>query len=191
MSLLARLASRHATPRPAGQPPVIATPRLVLRGLDARDVAAFAAFFASPRAQFVGGPLEHDTAWKVLARVIGHWTLRGYGSFGFALDEESPAIGMAGPWFPEGWPEPEIGWMLWDESLEGQGYATEAARAARAWAWADLGWTTAVSYIHADNPRSIALAERLGATRDETATFPDADPCLVYRHPPVLPEAAR
>lgn len=192
MRLMPRLPARRAAaparpgpPGPMTQPPVIDTERLRLRGLDARDFEAFAAFFATDRARFVGGPLDRETAWKVLARVIGHWTLRGYGTFGVTLREaDGPAIGMVGPWFPEGWPEPEIGWMLWDAGLEGRGYAREAAAAARDWAFRDLGWTTAVSYIHADNPRSIALAERLGARIDPASAFPDAEPCLVYRHHP-------
>lgn len=57
------------------------------------------------------------------------------------------------------------------------------AKAARTHAFHDLGWTTAVSYIHPDNARSITLAERLGATLDPKAQTPDSDPCLVYRHP--------
>lgn len=173
---------------PPAWPPVLDTARLTLRGLDARDFEVFAAFFASERSHFVGGPVDRETAWKVLARVIGHWTLRGYGSFGFVpKGSQGPSLGLVGPWFPEGWPEPEIGWMLFDPGLEGRGYVQEAVEAARAWAWRDLGWTTAVSYIHPDNPRSLALARRLGTVPDDTAAFPDAEPCLVYRHPARIP----
>lgn len=177
-----RLLPRHRAA--ACRPPVIRTGRLVLRGLDARDFDAFADFFGSERSRFVGGPLDREMAWKVLARVIGHWTLRGYGTLGFApKGSDGPAIGMAGPWFPEGWPEPEIGWMLWDETREGQGYAHEAVEAVRAWTYRTLGWRTAVSFISPDNARSIALAERLGARPDTDTRFPDADPCIAYRHP--------
>ena len=50
--------------------------------------------------------------------------------------------------------------------FEGHGFATEAARAARAHAYGTLGWPTAVSYVDADNHRSAALALRLGCTED-------------------------
>ena len=50
--------------------------------------------------------------------------------------------------------------------------------------YADLGWTTAVSYIDARNTRSLALARRLGCTRDEAAPRPKSDePIEVWRHP--------
>lgn len=176
-----KLFARH---RGMAIPPILRTERLVLRGLDARDVENFSAFFASDHSRFVGGPLDAEDAWKVLARVIGHWTLRGYGSFAITLKgTEDTAVGMAGPWFPEGWPEAEIGWMLWDQALEGKGYAREAVEATRDWAYRTLGWTTAVSYISPENPRSLRLAERLGARPDPSVILRDADPCIAYRHP--------
>ncbi|TMV69267.1 GNAT family N-acetyltransferase, partial [Thioclava sp. BHET1] len=82
----------------------------------------------------------------------------------------------------------EMGWSLWSAEGEGRGYAREAARAVIAHAFGPLGWDTAVSYIAPDNARSIALAERLGAIRDDSAAHPGDTPCLVYRHP--KPEAA-
>jgi RimJ/RimL family protein N-acetyltransferase len=53
-----------------------------------------------------------------------------------------------------------MGWALYD-GYEGQGYATEAAKAARDWAQGRLA--SLVSYTHASNTRSVAVAERLGA----------------------------
>ncbi|MEL7026999.1 MAG: GNAT family N-acetyltransferase, partial [Pseudomonadota bacterium] len=51
----------------------------------------------------------------------------------------------------------------------------------------ELGLSTLVSYIDPENARSIALAERLGAVRDDEAEKPEDNP-LVYRHP--TPEAS-
>jgi RimJ/RimL family protein N-acetyltransferase len=85
-----------------------------------------------------------------------------------------------------GWPEKEIGWSVWAPEAEGKGLAFEAAQAARAWAYGTLGWTTAVSYIDPANARSIALARRLGATRDPEAPLIDGytpENTLVFRHP--------
>ena len=81
-----------------------------------------------------------------------------------------------GPLFPE----KELGWQVY-EGYEGNGYATEAARALRDWAFGALGLRTLVSYIDPGNSRSAAVAERLGAVLDRTAPRQDPDD-LVYRH---------
>jgi RimJ/RimL family protein N-acetyltransferase len=162
--------------------PVIETERLALRAPCAEDWTAWVRFMGSERARHVGGPADGEVAWRAFAVVIGHWTLRGFGSFVFTLRDTGEAIGLTGPWYPHGWPEHEIGWTVWTPEAEGRGYAHEAALAAREHAYRALGWTTAVSYIDRRNARSIALARRLGATEDPYARRKDADD-LVFRHP--------
>ncbi len=165
--------------------PVLETARLRLRAPRMEDYPTFEAFYCSSRAEFIGGPGTRRTAWRAFAHVVGMWALKGCGSFVFAEKDSDTVLGMTGPWVPEDWPEPEIGWTIWTQDAEGRGYAFEAATAARAFAFDSLGWTTAVSYIDEDNTRSIALAERLGCTRDDEAEKPDNEkpPALVYRHP--------
>lgn len=169
-----------------GPTPVLTTERLVLRAPVAADWPHWCAFHGSDRARFVGGGSDTQPrqSWRAFGHVIGHWVLRGYGMFVFTPRGDDTPLGMAGPWFPEGWPEHEIGWTVWTAQAEGQGFAHEAAVAARQFARDSLGWTESVSYIGPDNARSIALAERLGAIRDDMAATPDFDghPCLVYRH---------
>ena len=46
----------------------------------------------------------------------------------------------------------------------GRGYATEAARRVREFAYAQLGWRTLVSFIAPENVPSQRVAQRLGAT---------------------------
>lgn len=165
--------------------PVLTTERLILRAPVAGDWPFWRDFAASDRARFIR-PAEFDSAksWRAFGHVIGHWVMRGWGSFIFTARGDDRPFGMAGPWYPESWPEREIGWTVWTEEAEGRGYAHEAAAEARAYAFDNLGWDTAVSYIDPENLRSIALAERLGAILDETAAVPDRDEsCLVYRHP--------
>lgn len=168
--------------------PFIETERLILRPPKAQDWPVWRDFHLSDRARFIGGGAGITTreSWRAFGHVIGHWVLRGFGSFVFTAKGDDAALGMAGPWFPEGWAEKEIGWTVWAPVAEGKGYATEAARAAIRHAFDDLGWNTAVSYIDPQNARSIALAERLGARPDPQAPLPDMggdDPVLVYRHP--------
>lgn len=173
--------------------PVLETDRLVLRAPGPQDWPAWRAMIGSERASFIGGPVWDGKAWRAFGHIIGHWVMRGYGSFVFTRRGDDLALGMTGPWYPAGWPEQELGWSVWHSDIEGQGLAFEAAAAARAHAFHHLGWQTAVSYIHPDNARSIALAERLGAVRDRDAAVPeDSEPeasedagqrTLVYRHP--------
>lgn len=164
--------------------PVLETERLVLRAPAARDWEYFNAFLASDRGRFVrSGDYSEEQSWRAFGHVIGHWVLRGFGTFIFTLKDNDRALGMCGPWRPVGWPENELGWAVWAPEAEGHGFAHEAALAARDHAFDVLGWDTAVSYIAPDNARSIALAKRLGAAPDAEAAFPGAGPCLVYRHP--------
>lgn len=170
--------------------PVLVTERLVLRPPEPRDYPAFPAFRAfigSERSAHVGGPLNEKDAWRAFAAGLGHWIIHGFGLW--TLTEKGAdkgadqAIGQVGIWYPGTWPEPEIGWTLF-EGAEGRGYACEAAVAVRAHVFGTLGWPTVVSYIRRDNARSAALAERLGAVRDDAAVRPPHAPdCLVYRHP--------
>jgi RimJ/RimL family protein N-acetyltransferase len=122
-----------------------------------------------------------------VGHLTGHWVHRGFGMFIFHAKGDATPLGMAGPWFPEGWPEHEIAWSIWAPAAEGKGLAFEAATAARAYAWNALGWTGAVSYIDPDNARSVRLAERLGAVPDGSPV-PEGE-SLTYRHP--APEAVQ
>lgn len=167
--------------------PVIETERLRLRGPDARDLPAFIAHYGSDRARFTGGPVGPAQAWRVFASAIGHWTLRGFGLWTVTRRGSEEALGLIGCLEPEGWPEREISWSLF-QGAEGHGFATEAARAARAFAYGTFGWRTAVSYIDDANVRSLAVAQRLGCRIDPGAAVPEGFTCRVHRHP--APEAA-
>lgn len=163
--------------------PTLETERLILRGIEPDDYEPFATFLASDAARFVGGSKDRPAAWRSLATIAGSWTLRGYGEFAVAEKLSGRLVGIIGPWFPEGWPEEEIGWIVFPE-FQGKGYAAEAAICALAFAYRDLGWTTAVSCIHDDNLASRRVADKLGATRDGEAEFKPYGLMPVYRHLP-------
>lgn len=168
--------------------PTIETERLVLRAPRSEDAAAHAAFFASPRAEFVGGPTTAERAWRILALEAGHWVLRGFGRWILTEKGNDAAIGIVGLWRPEGFPENELGWDLFDGAT-GKGYATEAARAARAYAYETLGWTTLTSMIDPKNAASAAVATRLGAAFAYDFTHQAFGPVQIWRHPgPGAPE---
>lgn len=163
--------------------PVLQSERLVLRGLAAGDLGAFSTFFATNASQFVGGPKDRVGAWRTLAAMAGSWTLRGYGEF--AVEEKSTGrfVGVVGPWFPEGWPEREIGWIIFPE-FQGRGYASEAATRALEFAYTELGWNTAISCIDDRNIASQGVARKLGAVREGEADFKPFGMLPLYRHLP-------
>lgn len=162
------------------------TDRLVLRPPEPKDASAAMAFYMSERSQYAGGHVPAFGAWKNYASILGHWQMRGFGLWAVTRRGSDDIIGLVGPFFPKGWPETEIGWLIFD-GAEGQGLAKEAAEAAIQDARTRLGWTTIVHYIAQQNVRSIALAERLGARLDVDADVPKPEgPCLVYRQPEVM-----
>ncbi|MGC1430322.1 MAG: GNAT family N-acetyltransferase [Albidovulum sp.] len=162
--------------------PTLQTERLTLRGPEARDYEPIAAFFADDvRSRGFGGPQNRNEAWRWFASMIGHWVLHGY-SFWILDTRAGETVGMVGIWGPEGWPEPELGWVMF-ENGEGKGYAYEAALAVRAHAYQNLGFTTLSSNIFPGNTRSIALAERMGAVREREYDNVTHGTEIVYRHP--------
>lgn len=162
--------------------PRLETERLILRAYRQTDFDAFADFFATERSHFIGGPLTREMAWRGLATHLGHWALRGYGFWAVEEKATGAYCGHVGLWFPDGWPEPEIGWVMM-QNAEGRGIAREAALAARAHAYGTLGWTTAVSLIAPGNVRSIALAERLGCVLEYEFDHSRLGRSLIFRHP--------
>ena len=137
---------------------------LRLRQFAEADIDDYAALCADTEVmQHLGdrGPLSREDAWRQLAMFAGHWTLRGYGMWAVEELASGAFVGRVGLHYPEGWPEPELGWALARHNW-GRGYAFEAATAALHIAFATLGWPRAVSLIAPSNLRSIRLAERLG-----------------------------
>jgi RimJ/RimL family protein N-acetyltransferase len=164
--------------------PVIKTERLVLREPREADFPAMLAFNDSPRASFVGGGRERQWVWRGLLANIGHWVLRGYGLF--SVDTKAgDFIGRIGMIYHDGWDEPELGWHLFD-GFEGQGYAVEAARAARDDYHARISAHPPISYIDPENRRSETLARRLGAAPEREAEV-FGKLIRIWRHP--APEA--
>lgn len=166
--------------------PTLETERLRLRAPAPGDFEAYAAFRAGPRAHFVGGPFSREQAFGQFCALSGHWAFRGYGRWIVADKGSDEALGTVGPFYPDGWLEPEIAWTVFD-AAEGKGIAYEAAVAARAYAYDTLGWPTAVSLTMPGNDRSAALAARLGATREGIFHHHSLGALEVWRHP--SPEA--
>lgn len=162
---------------------ILETHRLILRPFRDDDLEAYAAMGADPEVmRFLspdGSLLSRADAWRQMAMFLGHWELRGYGTWAVQERTSGDLVGRVGLHFPEGWPDRELGWTI-ARRFWGRGYATEAARTAIDHAFGTLGWTHLVSLIHPDNGPSIRLAERLGYRIEGTAQVRGLD-LVMYR----------
>jgi RimJ/RimL family protein N-acetyltransferase len=143
--------------------PVVETARLTLCAFHERDFDDYARWHADEETmRFVGGKaMSREDAWRSLAMMVGHWSLRGYGMWAVVERASQTLVARVGLWRPEGWPGVEVGWMT-SPTARRRGFALEAARASVAWGFANLDVDRIVSVIHVDNAPSSALAKKLG-----------------------------
>jgi RimJ/RimL family protein N-acetyltransferase len=150
--------------------PTLTTYRLRLRAFQARDLDAYAAMQANPevmRYLVTGRTSTPAEVWRTMATSLGAWALRGYGMWACEKLDDDVFVGSVGIFQPLDWPEPEIAYAL-DQPFWRQGFATEAAKAARDWLFENFPLTRAASFIRPDNDASKRVAERLGATCERT-----------------------
>ncbi|KPN64418.1 Protein N-acetyltransferase, RimJ/RimL family [Aliiroseovarius crassostreae] len=163
--------------------PILITERLTLRPPQEADFEAFAAFCASERSKWVGGPSDRDKARTIFNGYLADLASGHPSYLHIVLSETGVVIGRAGIRRADQPPEPEIAYSLYADQHEGHGYATEAATAVRDWAYDTLGLHTVVSYIEPENAASQAVASRIGARPDTNAPRWDKHPNLIiYRH---------
>ncbi len=161
--------------------PVIETDRLILRGPKESDLEPMVAFGASERARFLGGPYDREQAWRNFLGSIGHWVWRGYGMWWVEDRMSARVAGRVGMLFHDGREEPELAWHVY-AGFEGKGLAFEAAEAARRFVAQHFGLDGVISLIDPTNTRSLALAERLGASYERDGVYL-GKPAQIWRHP--------
>lgn len=143
------------------------TQRTVLRMPRAGDLAAYTAYCLSDRTAFTGGPFTAQAAFDKFAAMLGHWQIHGFGRW--VIEFNGEPVGHVGPLQQVDAPMPELTWTLWAAGHEGKGLASEAAGAAARHLLADCGWPALAILIDPRNTASIRVAQRLGATRADTA----------------------
>lgn len=132
-----------------------------------------------------GRPSTREESWSRLLRYAGLWPLLGFGYWAVEDKATGRFVGDVGfadfqrditPPF-EG--APEAGWVLapW---AHGRGYATEAVRAALAWADAHLGGARAVCIIDSGNDASIHVATKCGFA-EYARTLYKGGPAVLFR----------
>ncbi len=160
-----------------GFPEHLTIERLSLHRWDTkRHTSALAAINAQPQAVTYlndGVPYTPDQSRAQSERFAAHWDTHGFGLW--ALETPAGIVGFAGAchpqWFPAYAHEVEVGWRL-HPSAWGNGYATDAGRAAVAAAFDSLELERVIACIDPGNLASIAVAERLGMTLAERTEHP-------------------
>jgi RimJ/RimL family protein N-acetyltransferase len=153
----------------------IRTARLLLRRWRQADRELFARLNADPLVmeQFPA-VLNREESDAMANRIESQFNEVGYGLWAVEALDQAPFIGFVGlsvPNFQAHFtPAVEVGWRL-DRPYWGNGFATEAARAALADGFSRAGLTEIVSFTAPANERSIRVMERLGMTHDPADDF--------------------
>jgi len=151
--------------------PTLETERLRLRPFRRSDFDDYAALCADPEVMrwvWDGKAFTRETAWRHFAFLIGHWHVRGVGTWAVEAKADGSFLGRIGFFQPEGWPGLELTWILVRRAW-GQGYATEGARAALDHAFTAWDQAHVISLIQQSNHPSIRVAERLGESLEGSA----------------------
>jgi RimJ/RimL family protein N-acetyltransferase len=157
--------------------PRLQTERLTLRAPHLSDFEAWIEVLCGASTTFMGGPFTRDEAYLEFVSAAGSWLLHGHGCWTVMLTTTRQVLGFVLINMEPGDLEPELGYLFLP-AAEGQGYASEAARAARDYGRDVLKLPSLVSYVAPENHRSNALAKRLGASLDADMV----DGSHVWRH---------
>lgn len=145
------------------------TERLYLRQWTEADKAPFAKLNADERVmEFFPRPLSRSESDAMVARIQQAIVQRGWGWWAVEVKGKHCFIGFVGLSVPSADlpfnPCVETGWRL-DYPYWGQGYATEAARAALSFGFETLELDEIVSFATLGNTRSQAVMQKLGMRR--------------------------
>jgi RimJ/RimL family protein N-acetyltransferase len=168
--------------------PQLETERLILRAHRIDDFAECAMMWGDPAVtRYIGGqPFTAEEVWSRLLRYVGHWHLLGFGYW--IIHERASGLFVGEVGFADFHREispqldaPEIGWALatW---AHGRGLATEAVRAALAWADAHLSTSRTVCLIDPDNTPSLRVAQKCGFREWQRTTY-KGSPTVLYERP--------
>jgi len=156
----------------------------VLRALTEADYTELQAMYQDPLLhRYVGGPaVTGEEYWQnARARWPAHYREHGFGMWATVRREDERLLGWIGLLTKEvdGERHVEVGYAL-SPAFWGRGYALEAARACRDWAFRNLEVPHVISLILPVNEPSIRVAERNGMTLWKEADVKE-DRLRVYR----------
>ena len=102
-----------------------------------------------------------EVALRNVDRMLRHWNRHGYGQWSVVEKGTGQIIGCVGFYHWDGRSEIELGWIV-RRSHWGNGFASEAARAAIDWVWRTRTADHIISLIRPNDARSRRVAETIG-----------------------------
>lgn len=151
---------------------VLTTPRLILREMTGADLDDMAALLGDPQVmRYYPAPESRDEAQAWIGRNQRLYRERGYGLWTVTLRATEEFAGDCGltPQLVDGVEEVEVGYHV-GASLQGNGYATEAAAACRDFARDFLGLHRLIAIIDRANIPSQRVAAKIGLKSEKHAT---------------------
>lgn len=153
---------------------MIETARLILRAFREADREAFAAINGDPRVnEWLGGPIGREQSDATLDRINAQIAADGFGFWAAERKADGRLVGMIGLRRNTTGPAPialELGWRL-SPDAQGTGLATEGAKAALDWGFANLDAEEILAWTAATNVRSQAVMRRIGMDHDPARDF--------------------
>ncbi|HUL84907.1 MAG TPA: GNAT family N-acetyltransferase [Actinomycetota bacterium] len=147
-------------------PPILETPRLRLRPLEASDADALHAIQSDPEhMRFYPHPFSMDETRSWIERMRDRYEEVGYGLLAVEDRASGEFLGNVGPVGQriDGIDEIELGWSITPRRAR-EGIATEAATACRGWVFGVLRADHVISLILPGNTPSSGVARKLGMT---------------------------
>jgi len=142
----------------------LVTERLLLRPATIDDLEAWHAISRdAEEAWFGAGSSTLDDARANLEKHIAHQATHGFGLWAVELRRTGEVIGVTGLGHLADGPEIEVGYRFLQRCW-GRGYATEAARAAIAFGFEELGVERIVAVTEPKNLGSRRVMEKAGLT---------------------------
>jgi RimJ/RimL family protein N-acetyltransferase/class 3 adenylate cyclase len=175
-------------PKPK-QPTTLETDRLILRPPVPEDAEPLAPMYADPEVMRYlgdGRTLTPEETKRSVKRMMEGWQADGFGLFTVVRKDDDAVIGRVGliVWNPETWQttslsaegpkELEVGYTI-GKPYWGNGYATEAAAAARDFALRELEAQRLIALIIHGNDASENVARKLGMHHERDVRFGQRD----------------
>ena len=161
---------------------ILETERLLLRHLDVQGDAAFIRALLNTPAflRYIGDRgvrTEADARRYIADGPVASYADHGFGLFAVDLRRSGEAVGICGLLQRPTLADPDLGFAFLPAAW-GQGYATEAAAATRAWGHAVHGLDRIVAITQPDNAGSIRVLEKTGFRFERMVAVREDEPPL-------------
>jgi RimJ/RimL family protein N-acetyltransferase len=158
------------------------TPRLILREMTFADLNDIAALLADEDVmRYYPRPKTRAEAREWIARNQSRYRDHGFGLWIMSLRGTGEFVGDCGLTVQhvDGVDEVEVGYHV-RGSMQGQGYATEAAAASRDFARDVLGFRRLIAIINPLNLPSRRVAAKIGLELEKYAVTEDGNEAVIY-----------